>query len=195
VAVSYEGMATHSGLIGVSTNKKRKSMFNHMTRFLAKYPYHRRESDGGFATTLDELPESAFDDKCTLMGKFSSYLDVEVANVRAWNTHNGLVSALHVWICAKYPVKETLMARSLRELNATIETIYLVRSANTGRPIVENTVLILYDQFEYTNMKLFELGHHYERGIFTLDFQTAGRITEVRLTHTCLASYITHSFL
>ena len=96
VAVSYEGMATHSGLIGVSTNKKRKSMFNHMTRFLAKYPYHRRESDGGFATTLDELPESAFDDKCTLMGKFSSYLDVEVANVRAWNTHNGLVSALHV---------------------------------------------------------------------------------------------------
>jgi hypothetical protein len=123
VAVSYEGMATHSGLIGVSTNKKRKSMFNHMTRFLAKYPYHRRESDGGFATTLDELPESAFDDKCTLMGKFSSY------------------------------------------------------------------------QFEYTNMKFFELGHHYERGIYTLDFQTAGRITEVRLTHTCLASYITHSFL
>ena len=155
-------------------------MRNHLKRFLLAYPCFRNSLTGQFPRSFDELPEIAFDDSCTFLGKFSKYIEgPDTPKVKKWNPHKQIISACHVVIVAKFPMKECTMASHYTTLLKNIQQLYLNKHEVLNTPMVDNTVLIDDRDYEYHLKVMFKRGLYQELCMATGEMHSAGRISEV----------------
>ena len=177
---SYERLDNQAVKQKTSQRYKTNNGANKIKLFLEAHPFFKVNDDSDrFATTFDELPEIAFDDKCIFLGKFTSFIINECKSVKSWNTQKSIVSAVHGLIISKFPHLKIAMELHYSRLLKNIKDDKLKTCSLTGESLVNNALLIKNANYEYYALRMFETECHSERALMTLDLQSAGRISEV----------------
>ena len=124
---------------------------------------------------LDEIPENEIID--SLLGKFSSYL--KTTKITKYNTHDNYVSAIHVEICRKFPLKRLEFAAYYKDLRNQIFDHYSLASLQNNTPFAENAPTMQLTDRDYICKVLFFECDHELRAEISLDLTGGGRVMEV----------------
>jgi hypothetical protein len=146
-----------------------RTAHNHFKRFL--------NHTGSNYTCIDDIPENDIEDK--ILGYFSDYLIKHVKSIKKYNTIDNYISAVHVMIADKFPLKRLEFAAYYKTLRSNIFKQYKLVEYDTGVPMTDNSECMRRSDLDYICRQLFKEHKHELRAVFTLDWLGVGRISEV----------------
>lgn len=155
-------------LKGKSKSKLHSTASKHFSKFLThiRSPY----------TSLEDIPAEFIKDE--MLGLFSDYISKHVPSIKAFNTHDNYISAVHVMVVMKYPEKKNSFQMYYKTLRDNIFKEFKAKERSSGIAFSKSAKPMRAHELEYICSKLFMEGNFELRAVFAMDWIGVGRISE-----------------
>lgn len=174
----------HGKVCSNSKGAQQKTTKAHFNKFLRML--NKQQPDKFVFTNIEDitLAELKNQDRGTMyLGGYSSYLLEHCGKIQKFNTHDSYISGIHVILTNKFPELHMLWSAYYTDLRKNVHRYYQQVSVCDGVAMVKHAEVMQRKDRDIICEILFKADDNKGRAILALDWQGAGRISEVKLCY------------